>query len=108
MPDSPLLRGGAGTSGPDAYRAVCAKAADGMREADAFGEPEQWRFGWDRPYTRGEWLDQLPTSGFWAQIPAAGQREIDTFLRAREELQRRLAGLALPDVIDLIREDRDR
>jgi SAM-dependent methyltransferase len=76
MPDSPLLRGGAGTSGPDAYRAVCAKAADGMREADAFGEPEQWRFDWDRRYTRDEWLDQVPTSAFWAQIPVAGQREI--------------------------------
>jgi SAM-dependent methyltransferase len=75
-PDSPLLRGGAGTSGPDAYRAVCAKAADGMREADAFGEPEQWRFDWDRRYTRDEWLDQVPTSAFWAQIPVAGQREI--------------------------------
>jgi len=44
MPDSPLLRGGAGTSGPDAYRGLCAKAADGMRQASAFGEPEQWRF----------------------------------------------------------------
>ena len=76
MPDSPLLRGGAGTSGPDAYRGLCAKAADGMRQAGAFGEPEQWRFDWDRRYTRDEWLDQLPTSAFWAQIPAAGQREI--------------------------------
>ena len=76
MPDSPLLRGGAGTSGPDAYRGLCAKAADGMRRADAFGEPEQWRFDWDRRYTRDEWLDQVPTSAFWAQIPAAGQREI--------------------------------
>jgi len=35
MPDSPLLRGGAGTSGPDAYRGLCAKAADGMRQAGA-------------------------------------------------------------------------
>ena len=76
MPDSPLLRGGAGTSGPDAYRGLCAKAADGMRQAGAFGAPEQWRFDWDRRYTRDEWLDQLPTSAFWAQIPEGGQREI--------------------------------
>jgi hypothetical protein len=76
MPDSPLFRGGAGHGGPDAYRGPCAKAAEGMRQAAAFGEPEQWRFDWDRRYTRDEWLDQLPTSGFWAQIPAAGQREI--------------------------------
>jgi SAM-dependent methyltransferase len=76
LPDSPLSRGGAGTSGPDAYRGVCARAADGMRESGAFGPPEQWRFDWDRRYTRDEWLDQVPTSGFWAQIPAAGQREL--------------------------------
>ena len=47
-----------------------------MRQAGAFGEPEQWRFDWDRRYTRDEWLDQLPTSAFWAQIPEGGQREI--------------------------------
>jgi SAM-dependent methyltransferase len=76
IPESPLVRGAAGTTGPDAYQGPCARAADGMREAGAFGPPEQWRFGWDRPYTRDEWLDQVPTSGFWAQIPAAGQREL--------------------------------
>src|SRR6185503_13318535 len=76
MPDSPLFRGGAGHGGPDAYQGPCAKAAEGMRQAAVFGEPEQWRFDWDRRYTRDEWLDQLPTSGFWTQIPAAGQREI--------------------------------
>jgi SAM-dependent methyltransferase len=76
MPDSPLFRGGAGISGPDAYLGLCARAADGMREAGAFGQPEQWRFDWDRRYTRDEWLDQVPTSAFWAQMPAAGQREL--------------------------------
>jgi hypothetical protein len=30
----------------------------------AFDALEQWRFGWERTYTRDEWLDQLPTSGF--------------------------------------------
>ena len=30
-------------------------------EAGAFGDPEQWRFDWERSYTRDEWLDQLPT-----------------------------------------------
>jgi hypothetical protein len=76
MPDSPLFRGGAGTTGADAYQGTCAEAAGGMRQAGAFGDPEQWRFDWDRRYTRDEWLDMVPTSGFWAQIPAAGQREI--------------------------------
>jgi len=76
LPDSPLFQAGAGTSGPDAYQGVCARAADAMREAGGFTQPEQWRFGWDRSCTRDEWLDQVPTSGFWAQIPAAGQREL--------------------------------
>ena len=76
MPDLPLFRGGAGPGGPDAYRGPCGKAAEGMRQAGAFGEPEQWRSDWDRRYTRDEWLDQVPTSAFWAQIPEAGQQEI--------------------------------
>ena len=50
---------------------MCAKAADGIRQAGAFGGPEQWRFGWDRPYTRGEWLEQVPTFGGHAQLPPA-------------------------------------
>ncbi|MFC4588060.1 class I SAM-dependent methyltransferase [Sphaerisporangium corydalis] len=52
--------------GVDPYSALCDKAADGMREAGAFGDPERRRFAWERPYTRDEWLDQLPTSGAYA------------------------------------------
>jgi hypothetical protein len=47
-----------------------------MRQAGGFGEPEQWRFDWERPYTRDEWLDQLPTFGGWSQIPPAAQRDL--------------------------------
>src|SRR4029077_5088613 len=72
MPDWSLFRGGAGHGGPGRYRGPCAKAAEGMRQAAAFGEPEQWRFDWDRRYTRDEWLDPLPTSGVWAARPAGG------------------------------------
>jgi hypothetical protein len=32
----------------DAYLSMCGKAADAIRHAGAFGDPEQWRFGWDR------------------------------------------------------------
>lgn len=53
----------------DSYQIMCDRAAEGMRAAGGFGEPEQWRFGWDRPYTRDEWLDQVPTMGGHAQIP---------------------------------------
>jgi hypothetical protein len=57
-------------AGPGAYSAMCTKAADGMRQASAFGDSEEWRFDWDRPYTRDEWLDLVPTAGGSGQLPA--------------------------------------
>jgi SAM-dependent methyltransferase len=74
IPDSPIAQ--VGMAGPDPYSAICAKAADGIRQAGAFGEPEEWRFGWDRLYTRDEWLDQVPTFGGHSQYPPAKLREI--------------------------------
>jgi SAM-dependent methyltransferase len=65
--DRPLL---------DIYDTMAGKAADGMRQAGAFGGPEQWRFEWDRPYARDEWLEQVPTFGGHSQIPPARQREL--------------------------------
>jgi hypothetical protein len=41
----------------------------------AFGEPEQWQFDWDQPYTRDEWLDQVPTSGFSARLTPDQMRD---------------------------------
>jgi SAM-dependent methyltransferase len=73
LPDFPVPRPAAGA---EAYAGQCAKAADGMRQAGAFGDPEQWRFDWDRPYTRDEYLDLVPTAGVWPRIPPAAQREI--------------------------------
>jgi len=66
MPGSPHL-----WTGPivDAYLRMCTTAADGMRQAGAFSDPEQWQFGWDRPYTCGEWLEQVPTFGGHTQLP---------------------------------------
>ncbi|MGW2282048.1 class I SAM-dependent methyltransferase [Streptomyces sp. NPDC001770] len=45
------------------YQAVYAKLADKVRETGQFEDPEQWRFDWERPYTREQWLDLLPTTG---------------------------------------------
>jgi SAM-dependent methyltransferase len=42
---------------------------DGIRAADGFDEPERWMFRWDRPYTRDEWLDQLPTHSDHRLLP---------------------------------------
>ncbi len=73
LPDGPMRRG---PPGPDGYSALCAKAADGMRQAGAFGDPEQWRFDWERRYTREEWLDQMPTFGGWHQYPPEVQQDL--------------------------------
>jgi SAM-dependent methyltransferase len=61
LPDSPLP--GGRLPGPDGYAVLCSRAADGMGQAGGFGDPEEWRFDWERPYTRDQWLDQLPTFG---------------------------------------------
>jgi SAM-dependent methyltransferase len=70
-PDSPF---NAQTARPamDIYQAMFAKAADGIRQAGGFGEPEQWRFDWEQSYTRDAWLDLLPTTGTLTQL-APGQ-----------------------------------
>jgi hypothetical protein len=66
LPDSPLA--GGRLPGPDGYSVLCARAAGGMRQAGGFSDAEEWRFDWDRPYTRDEWLDQLVTFGGASQI----------------------------------------
>jgi SAM-dependent methyltransferase len=55
----------------DTYSVLVAKAADGTQEAGAFGDSEQWRFDWERSYTRDQWLDQVPTHGGHSQLPPA-------------------------------------
>jgi SAM-dependent methyltransferase len=60
----------------DAYLAMCGKTADGMWQAGTFGQPEQWRFDWDRRYTRNEWLELVPTFGGHSQIPPAKRAEL--------------------------------
>jgi SAM-dependent methyltransferase len=60
----------------DSYLAMCGTAAAGIRQAGGFGEPEQWRFGWDHPYTRDEWLAMVPTAGGHSQLPPAEQAEL--------------------------------
>jgi hypothetical protein len=74
MPDLPFSPWAMPAS--DAYSVLCTRAADGIREARAFGDPEQWRFGWERSYTRDQWLDQLPTLGGHTQLPPAQLEEL--------------------------------
>jgi len=68
LPDSPLVNQPTRPA-VELYQAIFDKIADGIRTTGAFGEPEQWRFEWERTYTRDEWLDQLPTQGMFTQLP---------------------------------------
>jgi SAM-dependent methyltransferase len=73
VPDNPIFgrgaaaRAGSGTGArsdsDSGYAAFSARAADGMRACGAFAESERWEFGWERTYTRDEWLDVVPTTG---------------------------------------------
>jgi SAM-dependent methyltransferase len=65
-PDAPLA---GGLPGPDGYARLADRAADGMGETNSFGTPEQWRFDWERDYSRDEWLDQVPTFGGNNRLP---------------------------------------
>lgn len=60
----------------DAYGVMFTKAAEGMRDSGAFGPSEQWRFDWERAYTREEWLDQMPTHGTLTRLPAAKVQKV--------------------------------
>jgi SAM-dependent methyltransferase len=58
------------------YSVVLDRTVDGIRGSGCFGEPEQWRFEWERSYTRDEWLDQLPTFGDHTQFPPDKLEEV--------------------------------
>jgi SAM-dependent methyltransferase len=75
VPDSPL---GGFWARPalDTYRIMGGRAADGIRQAAAFGEPEEWRTDWARPYTRDEWLDLVPTTGGFGGLPEDTQAKV--------------------------------
>jgi hypothetical protein len=47
-----------------------------MRQAGGFGEPEEWLATWERPYTRDEWLDLVPTMGGFGGLPEDTQAEL--------------------------------
>jgi SAM-dependent methyltransferase len=67
-PDAPFSTQSSRTA-LDIYQQMYAKAADGIRQAGGFDEPEQWRFDREQSYTRDEWLDQLPTTGALTRLP---------------------------------------
>jgi SAM-dependent methyltransferase len=60
----------------DQSQALLATAADGIRQAGGFSDPEQWHVDWERSYTRDTWLDQMPTHGTLTQLPSAMVAEV--------------------------------
>jgi SAM-dependent methyltransferase len=76
VPDSPMASGFWSRPASVQYLGMCDAAADGMRQAGAFGDPQTWRFDWSRPYTRAQWLDQVPTFGGHSLLPPPVQAEL--------------------------------
>jgi SAM-dependent methyltransferase len=56
-------------SAEEGYAGLCDKAAGAIREAGHFGAAERWRFDWEHPCRRDDYLDQLPTTGALTQAP---------------------------------------
>ncbi|WP_255952475.1 class I SAM-dependent methyltransferase [Streptomyces odontomachi] len=79
-PESPLAQQhAAGQPVPTAleiYQTMFAKAAEGIRQAGGFDEPELWRFDWEQTYTRDEWLDHLPTTGTLTRLAPQALAEV--------------------------------
>ncbi len=69
VPDSPVDVSTL-DQGLAAYEPLFGKVADAIREAGGFAPARQWRYDWERSYTRDEWLDQLPTTGILTRLPA--------------------------------------
>ena len=65
------------------YRPMFTAAEDGIRAAAAFTEPQQWRYDWQRAYTRDEWLDQVPTHGGFALLSEPQRADPDGRHRRR-------------------------
>jgi SAM-dependent methyltransferase len=68
VPDSPFPGQPAGRA-LDYYQAAYAKVAGQLHETGRFDDLEQWRFDWERFYTRDQWLALIPTTGGLTRLP---------------------------------------
>jgi SAM-dependent methyltransferase len=69
LPDHPAVVALASSRTADPYGPLCDRAADGIRQAGGFSEPQRWHFDGDQDYTRDQWLDLVPTMGGHALLP---------------------------------------
>jgi SAM-dependent methyltransferase len=74
VPDAPFDFN-SGKSMLELYQAQFDRTADGLRRA-GFDESEQWRYDWERHYTRAEWLELLSTHGSMTALPAEQRAEV--------------------------------
>jgi len=93
VPDSPLNAQARPPQRDQIAAGFTTRAADGMRAAGGFGDPERWRYDWERSYTRDEWLDQLATSG--ALTPLPPDRRAEVLAAVGAELDATAAGITV-------------
>ncbi len=75
------------TAAVDGYVRLGGKVVEGVRQVGGFGKPEQWRFDWERVYTRDEWIDQVPTTGDHTQFSSGQLDDLLTGLGAAIDAQ---------------------
>ncbi|RSM85976.1 class I SAM-dependent methyltransferase [Kibdelosporangium aridum] len=68
------------TTQTDPYKVMVGTAAGAIEQDGRFHAPEQWRFEWERQYTRDEWLDRVPTNGGMNLLPPDKLAEVLTDL----------------------------
>lgn len=67
LPINPHRQAGRASPGTDA---LSEQAMGGLRRSRLFRDAELWTFHSERPYTRDQWLDELPTSGLLTRLSA--------------------------------------
>jgi SAM-dependent methyltransferase len=71
VPDSPFaFDPRSGGSLLDAYQGLYLRAAEGIRQAGGFDEPEIWRYDWERSHGGNDLLDLVSTSGGMTRLPS--------------------------------------
>lgn len=71
VPDSPFtFDPGSGGSMLDAYQGLYVRAAEGIRQAGGFDEPEIWRYDWEHTHDRDDVLSLVSTSGAMTRLPS--------------------------------------
>lgn len=68
------------TTNADPYKVMTGTAAEAIDQDGRFHAAEQWRFEWQRQYTRDEWLDRVPTNGGMNLLPPDKLAEVLTDL----------------------------